>query len=89
MHLQVCRREEKGRNIRALTRLTGKGMARRGEGRGRTTCAWIVHWNPAKAAQVHGFLLPFIFAMSLCQICFDKDRPSRLWDAVTLGGSSL
>jgi hypothetical protein len=33
--------------------------------------------------------LPFIFATSLCLICFDRDRPSRLRDAVTLGRSSL
>jgi hypothetical protein len=41
------------------------------------------------ASQVHNLILPFIFATSLCLIRFDRDRPRWLWDAVTLGGSSI
>jgi hypothetical protein len=36
-----------------------------------------------KASQVHDFLLPFIFTLNLCVIHFDRDRSSRLQDAVT------
>jgi hypothetical protein len=42
-----------------------------------------------KTSQAHGLLLPFSFAMSPRLIRFDRDRPSRLRDAVTLGGSFL
>jgi hypothetical protein len=42
-----------------------------------------------KHTQVRGFLLLFIFAPSLYLIRFDRDRPSRLCDAITLGRSSL
>jgi hypothetical protein len=38
-----------------------------------------------------GLRVPFAvyFATSPCLICFDRDRPSRLRDAVTVGKSSL
>jgi hypothetical protein len=74
MHLQVCGVEEKERNIRARL-LTSRGGARCDDG--------------PKASQIHGFLYPFIFATSLCLIHFDRDRPSRLRNAVTLGRSPL
>jgi hypothetical protein len=76
MHLQVCGREEKGGNTRA--RSPRRGVVWRGNGRGRTTCAWIVHRN--RAQSLAGPRPPFIF---------DRDRASRLRDAVTLGRSSL
>jgi hypothetical protein len=66
-----------------------------GSWRGKVTaigarCAheWSVKIWP-KASQVRDFLLSFIFAISLCLINFDKDRPSRLRDAITLGRCSL
>jgi hypothetical protein len=55
MHLQVCGAEEKGGNTRARSLTSpgqagaGRGKARRGDGRGRTTCTWIVHRNPAQS----------------------------------------
>jgi hypothetical protein len=77
MHLQVYRGEEKGENARTrtLARLSSSGRAGHG-------VAWRWAW-------AHDLLLLFIFAMSPCIIRFDIDRPSRLRDAVTLGGSSL
>jgi hypothetical protein len=80
-------------------RLTGlargvacRGMTRRGDGRG----AYDVHMNsPSKSgpktrrSAASFCLLPFSFAMSPCLISFDRDRASRLRDAVTLGMSSL
>jgi hypothetical protein len=35
------------------------------------------------------FFFSFIFAMSSCLICFDRDRTSRLRYVVTIGRSSL
>jgi hypothetical protein len=43
----------------------------------------------SEASQVRDILLLFIFVASLCLIHFNRDRPSRLWDVVTLDGSSL
>jgi hypothetical protein len=76
MHLQVCRGEEKGKN----TRRTGR-WARANNVR--------VNSLPKSGSQARDLLLSFIFATSLCLIRFDRDRPSRLQDAVSLGGSSL
>jgi hypothetical protein len=95
MHLQVCGEEEKWRNTSACLLASpggaGQGGAWRGEAMGMD--ARCVHeyftkiWP--KASQVYSFLLPLIFATSPCLIRFDRDRPSRLRDFATLGGSSL
>jgi hypothetical protein len=72
-------------------RLAGSGREWCGVAMGtgaRHVCEWSTEIRP-KALQVRGFVLPFIFAMSLCLIRFDRDRPSQLRDAVTLNGSSL
>jgi hypothetical protein len=49
---------------------------------------WSVEIQP-KVLQGRDFLLPFLFALSPCLIRFDRDRPSRLQDVVTLDGSSI
>jgi hypothetical protein len=93
MHLQECGGEEKGRNTRACSLASPRrpGRAGRGEAMGadtRRAREWSIEIWP-NASQVRGFLLSFIFAMSPCLICFNRDRPSRLRDIVTLGRSSL
>jgi hypothetical protein len=102
MHLQVCEGERKGGNTRACSpRLAspggaGRDMAWRGEARqGEAMCVgarrareYSTKIRP-KVSQAHSLILPFIFATSPCLIRFNRDRPSRLRDAVTLGGSSL
>ena len=52
---------ERMRDPHTLTRFAGagRGMARHGEGRGRTTFAWMVRRNPAP--RLVGALLPFVF----------------------------
>jgi hypothetical protein len=54
----------------------------------RRVCEWFAKIR-SKALHFCGFLLSFIFAMSLCLIHFDTDRPSRLQDVVILDKSSL
>jgi hypothetical protein len=78
----VWRRGESEKHTCSLASPGGVG---RGDGHGRTQSVKI---RP-KASQARNLLLPFIFAMTPCIIHFDRDRPSRLRDAVTLGESSL
>jgi hypothetical protein len=77
---------EKEKYMHALTSPGGVGEAR-GVG------AWRVHeWSVEiwlKASHVCDFLLSFIIATSQCLIHFNRDKPSRLRDAVILDGSSL
>jgi hypothetical protein len=53
MHLQVCGWDKKEENTRvrslASSGVAWRGMVRRGDGHGRTTCAWIVRQNPAQS----------------------------------------
>jgi hypothetical protein len=87
----VWRRGEMEKHKHVLARLTGWGGAWRGEAMGmdaRRVHEYFTKIWP-KASQVYSFLLPFIFATSPCLIRFDRDRPSRLRDFATLGGSSL
>jgi hypothetical protein len=77
MRLQVCEGEEKEENTHARL-LASSGRAGRG----------IAEIWP-KASQARDLILPFIFTTSSCLIRFDRDISSQLWDAVTLGGSSL
>jgi hypothetical protein len=91
MHLQECGVEEKGRNTRtrSLSSPHWVGRGKVGDGRGRTTYAWMVHWNPTQS--LAGLWLSFAvyFFMSPCLIRFDRDKPSWLRDVVNLGGSPL
>jgi hypothetical protein len=86
MHLQVYGGEEKRENTRsrslASPRRVGQG------GVGRWARAHDVHVNSPPKSGPRPPLL-FIFATSPGLIRFDRDRPSRLWDVVTLGGPSL
>jgi hypothetical protein len=82
--VSVWRRGKREKHMRVLARLAGPGRS----GAGRGVARQWAKIRP-KASQVHDLLLPFIFAMSLCLICFDRDRPSWLRDAVTLGRSFL
>jgi hypothetical protein len=90
MHLQVCGGVEKERNTH--THACSHCLARWGGAMGTGACR-VCEWSTKiwpKASQSRGFLLSFIFAMSLCLICFDRYRPSRrLRDVVTLSRSSL
>jgi hypothetical protein len=76
MHLQVCRGEEKGGNTHLA--------------------------SPRQVFPIYTCLIcligrkgerPIPFAIYFCyesvSNMFDRDRPSQLWDAVTLGRSSL
>jgi hypothetical protein len=80
---RVWRRGEREKHTCVLARLAspaGPGRAGRGEAMGadtRRAREWSIEIWP-NASQVRGFLLSFIFAMSPCLICFNRDRPSRL-----------
>jgi hypothetical protein len=85
------------KHTRALTsphrpnRAGWHGEARQGKVMGvgaQHTREWSTEIR-SKASQARDLLLSFIFATSPCLIRFDRDRPSQLWNVVTLDGSSL
>jgi hypothetical protein len=83
VHLQMCEGEEKGGNTCALTHLASPRLAGPGGAwRGVVARAHDVRVNspPKSGPKPHRLA---------CLIRFDRDRPSRLWDVVTLGRSSL
>jgi hypothetical protein len=72
MYLQVCGEEEKGENTRARSLASplqaGRGVAWRGDGRVRTTCACIVCRNPAQSLADPRPPFAVYFATSPCLI---------------------
>jgi hypothetical protein len=96
MHLQVCGGEEKGKNTRvcslASSGRTGRGVVWRGEAR-RGARAHDVRVNsppksdPKPRRPVTSFCR--LFCYESVSNTFDRDRPSCLWDAVTLDRSSI
>jgi hypothetical protein len=85
MYLQVCGVEEKGENTCALAHLATPwwGWARTHD---------VGMNSPSKSGpkpQTHGLLLSFIFATSQRLIRFDRDKLSRLQNAIILEGYSL
>jgi hypothetical protein len=89
--VSVWRRGDREKHMHALSRIASPGVAWRSEAMGtgaRRACEWSTDIWP-KVSQVRSLLLSFIFATSLCLICFNRDRPSRLRDVVTLGRYSL
>jgi hypothetical protein len=84
----VCGGEEKAKNTCAHSLASlGRGKAR------RWARAHDVRVNsPPKSVSKHRrptASFCHLFLLSPCLIHFDRDRASRLWDAVTLGRSSL
>jgi hypothetical protein len=87
MYLQVCGEEEKGENTRARSLASplqaGRGVAWRGDGR--------VYSLPKSGPKPRRPTASFccLFCYKSVSNTFDRDRASRLRDAVTLGRSSL
>jgi hypothetical protein len=96
MHLQVCEGEEKGGNTHARSlaspRRVGRGVAWRGEARRGARAHDVCVNSPPKSGPnpcrpTTSFY--HLFCYEPVSNTFDRDRPSRLLDAVTLGRSSL
>jgi hypothetical protein len=95
---RVWRRGKIGKHMHALAHLASLGRAWRGEARQGKARRWARVHNvcmnslPKSGSKPHRSTTSFcrlFFATSPCLIRFDRDRPNRLWDAVTLGRSSL